>query len=317
MDALADVLTTARLGGAVFARTAPRAPWGMAFAASPMAGFHIVVHGTCYLSVADGSDVTAELHQGDVVLLCHGSPHTVCSAQNVRARPFGEILRARTDPEADLVFGGNGASTVLVCGGYHFAPDRAHPLLDILPPLIHIHTAEARAGHDLALLIELLSREVARRLIGAETLTNRLVDALFVYVLRAWLEVQPDGTAGWLGALRDPAIGRALTLIHRQPAHPWSVESLAKQVARSRSGFAQRFLLLTGETPHRYLTKLRVDRAAQLLRDTDDSILQIAIVVGYANEQSLGKAFERRYQLAPGQYRRRHRQAAQEGNSDS
>jgi AraC-like DNA-binding protein len=303
MDALADVLAAGRLGGAVFARTAPRAPWGMAFEAAPMAGFHLVVRGSCHLRLA-GAAEAVELHQGDLVLVSHGSPHTICSPEHARAAPFGEILARRTDPEADLVFGGDGAATVLVCGGYHFAPGRPHPLLEILPPLIHVRTAAASAGHDVSLLVELLTREVEGRGIGTGTITNRLVDALLVYLLRAWLQEQPDGVAGWLGALRDPVIGRALALLHDAPGHPWSVEELAGRVGMSRSGFAQRFVALTGDTPRRYLARLRVDRAAQLLREGDDSILQVALTVGYATEQALSKAFARRYGTPPGRYRR-------------
>jgi len=96
---------------------------------------------------------------------------------------------------------------------------RSHPLRDILPPLIHVTTAAASAGHDLALVVELLTREVASRGIGTATVTNRLVDALFVYILRAWLADQPAGSAGWLGALRDPVIGRARPLPPPAPRH--------------------------------------------------------------------------------------------------
>jgi AraC-like DNA-binding protein len=309
MDALADVLSAARLGGAVFARTVPRAPWGLSFEAAPMAGFHLVVRGSCYLRLEAAAD-PVELNQGDLALICHGSPHTISNPEHARPAPFGEVLARHTDPSADLVFGGNGATTVLVCGGYHFAPGRIHPLLDILPPLIHLQTAGAAAGHDLSLVVELLTREVAGRGIGTATVTSRLVDSLLVYVLRAWLDDQPPGTAGWLGALRDPLIGRALALLHATPGSPWRVDDIARRVGMSRSGFAQRFADLTGDTPGRYLSRLRVDRAAQLLRDTDEPILGVALQVGYASEQALSKAFTRQYATAPGRYRRMHRNCA-------
>jgi AraC-like DNA-binding protein len=306
VDALADVLAAARLGGAVFARTTASAPWGMAFEAAPMAGFHLVVRGSCHLRAADAG-AAIELHQGDLALVCHGSPHTICSPEHARPTPFGELLASHPDPGGDLLFGGGGATTVLVCGGYHFDAGRAHPLLAILPPLIHVRTAAAAAGHDLSLVVELLTREVTANGIGTTTVTNRLVDALFVFLLRAWLEGQPAGVAGWLGALRDPVIGRAISLLHEMPGHPWRVEELARRVDMSRSGFAERFRVLTGDTPRRYLARLRADRAAQLLRESDDSILRIALIVGYANEQALSKAFARSYGMAPGRYRRAHR----------
>jgi AraC-like DNA-binding protein len=305
MDALADVLAAGRLGGAVFARTAPRTPWGMTFEAAPMAGFHLVVRGSCHLRV--GGEPPVELHPGDLVLLAHGSPHTISNPEHARPEPFADILARHVDPGVDIVFGGEGTSTVLVCGGYHFPPGRPHPLLAILPPLIHVRTAAGSAGHDVSLIVELLTREVERRGIATGTVTNRLVDALLVYLLRAWLEHQPDGTAGWFGALRDPQIGRALSLLHAAPEQPWNVEELAHRVSMSRSAFAERFVALTSETPRRYLARLRADRAAQLLRDTDDSIHQVALAVGYATEQALSKAFTRSYGIAPGRYRREQR----------
>jgi AraC-like DNA-binding protein len=304
MDPLADVLSAARVNGAVFARTTPRAPWGLAFDAAPMAGFHLVVRGSCYLRLPAADPV--ELHQGDLALVCHGSPHAISNPARARPVPFGQVLARHVDPGADLVFGGDGATTVLLCGGYHFAAGRDHPLRDILPPLIHVTTA-ASAGRDLALTVELLTRETAGRGIGSATVTNRLVDALFVYILRAWLADQPPRSAGWLGALLDPVIGRALSLLHAEPGRPWLVEDIARQAGMSRSGFAQRFHDLTGDTPGRYLARLRTDRAAQLLRDTDDPILRIATEVGYASEQALSKAFARQYATAPGRYRRQHR----------
>jgi AraC-like DNA-binding protein len=298
MDALADVLAATRLGGAVFARAVLGTPWGMAFEAAPMAGFHLVVKGGCFLRV-DGGDV--ELRAGDLALVCHGSAHTIASPRHARATPFAELLARHTDPDADLVVGRGGATTVLVCGGYHFAAGRPHPLLGILPPLIRVRTADA---HGASAVAELLTSELAERGIGSGAVTNRLVDALLVYVLRAWLAEQPEGAAGWLGALRDPLIGRALALLHGDSAHPWRVGELGARVGMSRSAFAQRFATLTGEPPHRYLAGLRLDRGAQLLRDTDETILQVALTIGYATEHAFGKAFARRYGTAPGRYRR-------------
>jgi AraC-like DNA-binding protein len=263
------------------------------------------VSGSCHLRVGDGEPT--ELRSGDLALVSHGSPHIVCNPAHARPEPFAEIRARHPDPDADLVFGGDGPATVLVCGGYHFPAGRPHPLLAILPSLIHVRTAAGSAGHDVSMIVELLTREVEGRGIATGTVTNRLVDALLVYLLRAWLDDQPDGAAGWLGALRDPVIGRALSLLHDAPAHPWTVEELAGRVGMSRSGFAQRFVALTGETPRRYLARLRAERAAQLLRDTDESILQVALAVGYATEQALSKAFTRSYGSAPGRYRREQR----------
>jgi transcriptional regulator GlxA family with amidase domain len=131
----------------------------------------------------------------------------------------------------------------------------------------------------------------------------RLVDSLLVYVVRAWLEGQPVGAGGWFGALRDPAIAKALSLIHEQPQRPWSVASLARQVAHSRATFARRFAELVGETPVAYLTRWRMCLATKLLTETELSLEEIAARIGYETAAAFSKAFRRSYGDAPGRFR--------------
>jgi transcriptional regulator GlxA family with amidase domain len=131
----------------------------------------------------------------------------------------------------------------------------------------------------------------------------RLIDTLFVYIVRAWLRDQPEGSCGWLGALRDPQISKALSLIHERPQEPWTVEALARAVAMSRAAFAKRFAELVGEPPLAYVTRWRMDIAAKLLRESRETVARIAGRVGYVSETAFAKAFRRRRQLAPGAYR--------------
>jgi transcriptional regulator GlxA family with amidase domain len=134
---------------------------------------------------------------------------------------------------------------------------------------------------------------------------------MLIHVMRAWLRMQEDdATGGWLLALRDPVVAAAMNTIHQRPGEPWTIESLAREVSVSRATLARRFAQLVGETPPEYLTRWRMDLAAQRLRDTDDTIAVIAAAVGYRSEYSFSRAFTRHRGLAPGRYRRHARARA-------
>jgi transcriptional regulator GlxA family with amidase domain len=163
------------------------------------------------------------------------------------------------------------------------------------------HQAERHL--QLQLLLQLLRREAIDAGSGSELVVPRLVDSLLVFVLRAWLEAQPIGAGGWFGALRDPAVAKALSLMHEQPHAHWSVAGLARHVAQSRATFARRFAELVGETPVAYLTRWRMCFAAKLLSESDASLDEIASRVGYETAAAFSKAFRRSYGKAPGRFR--------------
>ena len=127
---------------------------------------------------------------------------------------------------------------------------------------------------------------------------------MLIHAMRAWLHMQEeDATGGWLLALRDPVVARAMNAIHQRPGEPWTIELLAREVSVSRATLARRFAHLVGETPAEYLTRWRMDLAAQQLRDTDDTVAAIAAAVGYRSDYSFSRAFTRHRGLAPGRYR--------------
>ena len=138
---------------------------------------------------------------------------------------------------------------------------------------------------------------------GSTAVKQQLMNVLFVYIVRAWLTQQPESSAGWLGALRDPRIGKTLTLIHESPQQHWSVELLANSVSMSRAAFAKRFSDLVGEAPLTYITRWRMDLAANILRQSSVPIAAIATQVGYESETAFSKIFRRSRGLPPGQYR--------------
>lgn len=312
-DVLSDVLTTASVSGAVSARTEGRAPWGLHFEGSRRADFHIVSRGTCWLRL-DGDPDAIQLFQGDVVLLTRGTGYVIADDPGTPTEEFAALAAEVGAGRAGvLTVGGSGTATGLVCGSYAFDTEGPDPFLHALPPLVHL-PADPGTARDGALdaAVRLLSGEVEGDRPGSRAMVNRLVDVLLIDVLRAWLDRQPEGRPGWLGALRDPQIGEALSLVHESPGRRWTVASLGASVGLSRAAFARRFNGRVGEPPMSYLARWRMTLAAGALRDGGDPLATIADRVGYDSEFAFAKAFKRLHGEAPGRYRARYRRKGNE-----
>jgi AraC-like DNA-binding protein len=302
VDVLTDVLAAMRVGRPVAALTEAHAPWGLRFDHVMGAAFHVVLQGTCWLTAIDGSGFApVELGPGDVVLLGIGTPHALVSASGV---PIGDFTPTRDSPGAPfgrLVLPGPGAGSTVVCGAYRLAYSRPHPLLRDLPEVVHLSALPGRHP-GLRAMVELLGLELRTSPPGAAAVTPSLVDALLVYLLRAWLQDSAD-TSNWSAAMADPGIARVLAAVHAEPARAWTVEQLAGVAGLSRAAFARRFVALVGEPPLTYLTRWRMTIAARLLRDTDKTLAQVGSVVGYGSAFAFAKAFRREYAATPGGYR--------------
>lgn len=303
MDVLSDVLAVMRTGEPRSARVEWNAPWAQWFAPVPgAAGFQVVVHGTCWLIRADAEPVP--LTAGDVVFLPHGQGHALADSP---ATPIDTQACDPDDPAfaeryADRPATGTGPKTVTLCGAYRLDPARTHPLLSSLPEVVHL---PARLDRDLRAVVELLCAELERPRLGTDALIPALLDALLLYILRAWFDERAStAETGWAAALRDPAITAALHAIHSDPAHPWTVASLAARAGLSRAPFARRFTEKVGRPPLTYLTWWRLTLAARLLRDTDAPLRVIAGKSGYTSEFAFAKAFKRHHGVAPGRLRR-------------
>lgn len=306
VDALDDVLTATRVGGAVSGRLVARAPWGLRFDAAGAANFHIVVRGRCWLRLAGAEPVL--LRAGDVTLLPGGGPYTAADHPDTPALPFTSVLTER-DHARTIRAGSDGEETVIICGAYDFGTGVSHPLLSALPPFLHLPAAHAARGGALDAAAQLVAAELDDPRQGRLGVTARLVDVLLVYILRAWQQQPGNATSGWFGALADPRIGRAVALIHEAPERRWSVARLAGAVGLSRAAFARRFATLVGEPPLAYLTRWRMIRAATLLRDGDEPLSVIAGRVGYDSEFSFARTFRRAHGQPPGRYRTQARAA--------
>jgi AraC-like DNA-binding protein len=303
VDPLADVLDVSRVGGALLAHVRAHAPWGIALDATPGAAFHAITAGTAWLRVGD--EAPRQLMPGDVVLLPTGIAHELVGSATTPARPFDRATKeARVGADGGLVFDGPGACTRFLCAAYDYDHEVAHPLLSLLPPVLYVAGDPPGGGSPVQATLQLLAAELGGHQEGSRAVVERLVDVLFVQVVRAWLHAAADGDASWLRALRDPAVANALALMHGQPERAWTVEALAREVNLSRATLARRFGELVGEPPLAYLTRWRMDVAARRLRETADSVAVVAGSVGYSSEYAFSRAFARARGAPPGRYRR-------------
>jgi AraC-like DNA-binding protein len=294
-----------RLRSRVFCRSELKAPWGMALKRSGYAHFHVIERGGAWLRM-EGREPLA-LAGGDLVVVPHGTGHTLADSPATKTRPFFEMAGRPVSDRGCVVMraGGTGPETRLVCGSFQFERPDAHPLLELLPPLIHLRPADSPAAEWLEATLRFLAWETREAKPGTQAIVSRLTDVLFVQVLRAWIESGEEGRGGWLGALRDRQIGAALAHLHKAPEKGWTNATLAEAVGMSRSRFAARFSALVGDPPLGYLSRWRLETAAGLLQDGALGLREVGERVGYASEAAFSKAFRRRFGSPPGVFRRR------------
>jgi AraC-like DNA-binding protein len=193
--------------------------------------------------------------------------------------------------------------SILLCGGFHFEDRQANPLLAVLPEVIHLRGRQRRVHAWVRFVLDLLKRESEGGLPGAEAIIARLADILFIEALRAYFAA-PDSEAPSLSmALRDSGIASVLALLHRHPESDWSLGTLARRAGMSRTAFATRFAQLVGQSPMRYLTRCRMNKATKLLGGRGATIKQVAERVGYDSELGFSRAFKRIMGISPADYR--------------
>jgi AraC-like DNA-binding protein len=302
-DALSTVLGLMRVRGSVQGRLELGAPWGWRRALGDHAALYLVVDGGGWIEV-EGARPKA-LARGDFVFVPPGRTHVLRDARRSRLNVDEERLRRLSQAGRPLPrVGGDGALTTLASGCCTLEGTGARRLLQALPPLVHVPGEEGSAARPLRSILELMAVESQEGSPGGPVVVARLIEVLLVRALRL---AHPSGTCarqGWLGALADPGIGRALALIHEQPDAPWTVASLARAVGLSRSGFAARFVERVGESPLGYLTGWRMELAARLLRDEQLAVAEVAARVGYQADAAFARTFKRWSGVPPATYRR-------------
>lgn len=304
-DPLAEVLHQLRMTGALYARSELSAPWGVDM--PPLQGhlmFHIVTSGHCWLEI-DGSDPVL-LSAGSLTLVPHGLGHTLVSERGEPSQNLFDLPIHRVSERYEtLHWGGGGEVCRLICVVVRFDEALGERLVDALPPVLRYDSLSSEDDQWLHQMLRFIAREAEALRPGGETVITRLADILVMQVIRCWIDSDASAERGWLAALRDDRLGRALGAMHDRPAEDWTLDSLAKQASMSRSAFAAKFTEVVGEPALKYLTRWRLQLARTMLRDGDDTLGVVAERVGYGNEAAFCRAFKREYGESPGSARNR------------
>jgi AraC-like DNA-binding protein len=303
VDPLGRALHLLRMNGAFYCRSELSAPWGLTL--PPMPGyvwFHVVIAGAVWLETPDGEP--ALLAAGDLALAPRGTGHVLRSDPGAPAPDILSLEREQIGDRYEVLrHGGDGAPTALVCGAVRLEHPAARNLIRALPASIVVG-AGAPGAEWIQSTLRLLAAEARHPRPGGEAVITRLADIIVIQALRAWLESDPAARTGWLGALRDPQIGRAIALVHADPARDWTVAALANELPMSRSAFAARFTELVGEPAMQYVTGWRMHLALAALQDGNTTISQLADQLGYRSEAAFARAFKRVIGDPPGAVRR-------------
>jgi AraC-like DNA-binding protein len=318
LDPLSEALRGVRLSGAIFLDAELSAPWGFAAPPASMAArliapsaehmilFHLLVEGEATVRIPGQRGVALEA--GDIAVLPHGEAHELWNGRMAQLTDSTALLpKILNGAIASERGGGGGRVTKFICGYIGCDRQATRLFLAGLPPLFKVNIRRGASGEWIESTIRHLASERESARAGRSALLAKLAEALFIETLRRYMAELPRQRTGWLAAARDSGVGRALGAIHREPARRWTVASLAEQAAMSRSVFAERFTRLLGESPLTYVGRCRMQLGARLLETTDDSVLQVALSVGYESEAAFNRAFKREYDLPPARYRSRRR----------
>jgi AraC-like DNA-binding protein len=309
LDPLSEVLRHLRMEGVMYCRSEFSAPWGLSLPA--MEGcvmFHAIAAGRCWLDVP-GSE-PRWMQTGDFVLATQGQGHRLCSKPRQPAPDLFDLPREQHGEHYEVLrHGGGGEPTIAVCGAVRFDDPLAVRLIASLPSLIAIEAQDIPHLEWFQSSLRFMATEARQPRAGSDTVITRLADILVIQAIRHWMGADPAAHLGWLGALRDRAVGAALMLMHRDPARNWTLASLAGAVALSRSAFAARFAALVGMPPLQYLTQWRMQLARTWLRQREITVAQLAEQLGYESEAAFSRAFKRWTGMLPSEAKRAGRSA--------
>jgi AraC-like DNA-binding protein len=323
IDLLSEVLRTVKLKGALFFNAEFSTPWciqsrqpssvadvlsSLLHDPSPsgtsrLIVFHFLTEGRAHARLVDGSRV--ELGAGDIVIIPQGDSHFVGNGSP--EKPVDSfVVFAKNVAEGLKVarFGGGGEVTRFVCGFMACDARMSDVFLSSLPAILKVNVATGTSGQWLAHSIRFAVDQAGESSAGSNLVLSRLAEVLFVQSLRQYINTLPADRTGWFAGTRDPVVGRALELFHKEPAVPWNISDLARRTGVSRTRLIERFHHFLGEPPMAYLTRWRMRLGAEILESTEDTVVNVADAVGYGSEAAFNRAFKREFGVPPAQFRR-------------
>jgi AraC-like DNA-binding protein len=321
VDVLSEVLKVVKLQGAMFYNGEFSSPWSLCSPASstvapylaPGAGhviiYHLLTAGHASARLLDGEHRIA-LDAGDLVIFPHGDPHIIENGPPTKSVDMAKELARIVAQGLKLSrLGGGGEVTRFICGFMVCDPQLSQVFLGGLPPVFKVSIRNNASGRWLEDSIRFSVNEADASRAGGEAVLAKLSEVLFVETLRAYITHLPAEQTGWLAGARDAEVGKTLALMHRDPAHPWTIASLTKDSGVSRSVLAERFRHNLNESPMAYLTRWRLQLGAQMLTSTNYSVAQVAPEVGYESEAAFNRAFKREFTVPPARFRSQSRSA--------
>lgn len=317
-DILSDVLRSVRLSGAIFFDVAASSPWvaeapvAEVIAPRVMPGaqhvieYHVITSGSAWATLIDSDEEPVRLAPGSVIMFPQGDRHALSSKPEMRAEPNLGIFEQPENLHPPFYieqFGGGPDKTRMICGFLGCDVRPFNPVIQALPRMVHIPGGYTTADGWLSNLIEATMREGRKRRAGSHNVLARISELIFIEVVRSYMESLPRGATGWLAALSDRHVGRAIQLLHDDPKRAWTLDSLAREVGVSRSVLVNRFSRHLGVAPMTYLGNWRMQIAAGMLVSGGTTVARIASEVGYESEAAFSRTFKRCTGISPGAWR--------------
>ena len=312
-DILSDTLRAIRLSGSVFLNACFKTPFGIVTPRhfdpnTPLAHlrhvsiFHLIAAGSCIIEV-DGVAPT-RVSAGDILVVPFADEHRFWNGESVEMVRADKLLRPSAMPGMwQIDHGGDGEALRMVCGFIESSEFLIAPVFRTLPPLWVERTDDDKVSALLASTVRQITALAADAAPGTEIVLGRLMEILFIEVLRRYVTRLPPNAKGWFAAINDPLLGRALQIVHGAPARRWTVDDIAREAGSSRTVLAERFNAVLGQSPIEYVTHWRMQLAAERLRGSHDSLAVIAAEVGYESEAAFNRAFKRVTGATPGRWR--------------
>jgi AraC-like DNA-binding protein len=304
-DPFGEALHLLRMSGIFYCRSELTAPWGLKLPPfEDCMMFHVITEGEAWI-ISDDAE-PQKFMKGELALVPHGEGHVLLSQPEAPNIDLFDADRQEISHRYEhLRHGGGGARSIVICGLVRFDHPAAEQLIRVLPDLMRVNATNPTETEWIQNTMRFIADEARELRLGGETVVTRLSDILVIQAIRSWLINDPTSHQGWLGALRDKQIGRALMLIHRNATASWTLESLAAEVGMSRSAFAARFTRLVGQPAMHYVAQSKMKTAAKWLQEEQASLGEMADRLGYDSEAAFSRAFKRFIGVPPSTVRRR------------